>query len=368
MATIGRAVVAVAVLVAALLVDVPAAPAAPVDGPGRRAVAQGLIADYDGDGRSDWVAINDFACIDGDDGHFAGPWYWNVQYSGNGQTRRVVMGDCNRDRPVVGDFNGDHRTDYAYVRWNDPKPGLLTWHVSYSSGGGETMQWGANDLGDQPVAGDFDGDGRTDFAVLRPNDPEPGDDTWVIRYAKGGADAHVPWGANDLGDQPVAGDFDGDGRTDFAVVRPHTYGNHWTWAIKYSGGGVYQEAWGLSDTYLPISGDYNDDGRTDLTVVYEPQDSSVYTWFYALSNGVTGSFSWGGVQTSPGGLRWGDYPLSGDFGGDGSTDWAVLRTLGTERWDVAVAGSSTVIHHSDANPTDVDDLPFPQQRDDGWTG
>ena len=93
------------------------------------------------------------------------------------------------------------------------------------------LQWGNASLGDQPLIGDFDGDGRSDLTVWR------GDGTWFwitssTDYAYAAARS-VQWGRASLGDVPLLADFDGDRRSDPGVWRPSS--GTWFWLTSSSG-------------------------------------------------------------------------------------------------------------------------------------
>ncbi len=153
------------------------------------------------------------------------------------------------DIPALGDYDGDGKTDYSVYRPNEGN-----WYIFLSS----TSSWAVFRFGlpgDVPVPSDYDGGGKTDIAVFRPSDGN-----WYLWFSEAQQFAAVHFGAN--GDKPVAADYYGDGKTDIAVYRP-SEGN-WYY-LKSSDLNYSVIHWGIS-TDKPVPADYDGDGRSDLTV------------------------------------------------------------------------------------------------------
>ncbi len=177
------------------------------------------------------------------------------------------------------------------------------------------------DITDAPVAGlaipkirnaDFDGDGKSDVSIFR---PDAG--LWYYLNSSNGSAGGVAFGAP--GDIPVPGDFDGDGKTDTAVFRPADG----VWHLLTKAGVYTSRAFG-SPGDVPVAADYNNDGKTDLAV-FRPSNS---TWYIANSDSQ-GTYTY--IQFG----QAGDKPAPADYDGDGKADIAVFRPVGatgTEWW------------------------------------
>ena len=114
------------------------------------------------------------------------------------------------DKPVVGDWNRDGRTDVGVVRGN-------LWMLRNAPDAGTTwrkFRFGA--ATDVPVTGDWNGDDRDGIGVRRGsryflrNDPSKGKPTYSYAYGR-------------KSDAPVIGDWDGDGTDSVGVVRGSTW-------------------------------------------------------------------------------------------------------------------------------------------------
>jgi glucose/arabinose dehydrogenase len=234
-----------------------------------------------------------------------------TSYSAGGEVRKITMLPSPPGTAPPADFDGDGKSDISVYR-----PNTGVWYVSRSAGGTTVINWGSP--GDRPIAADYDGDGKTDFAVFRPSTA-----IWYVQRSSGGTTI-LNWGVN--GDVPMSGDYDGDGKTDIAVYRPNTG----VWYVSRSAGGSTILNWG-SPGDIPATGDFDGDGKTDFAV-FRP---STAIWYVQKSSGGTTILNWG-VN--------GDVPKAGDYDGDGKTDIAVYRP-NTGVWYVSRStGGSTVIN------------------------
>ncbi len=227
------------------------------------------------------------------------------------------------DAPVAGakipknkpaDFDGDGRTDVSVYR-----PDSGNWYILNSS----TSVLSAASFGiatDKIVPGDYDGDGKTDTAVYRPSNG-----TWYFLLKAGTFNARS-FGTD--GDIPVAADYNGDGKTDVAVYRPSN--GYWYISNSDSLGTYSFVSFGTGDD-KPVPADYDGDGKTDIAV-YRP---STGDWYVIRSS--DGSYYAANLGTAT------DQPVAGDYDGDGKADIAVYRpSTGDWLLQQTTAGSAAV--------------------------
>ena len=162
-------------------------------------------ADFDGDGGAD-LAVFSEAPTRPEGAIF------KVRSGRGSSTRDEQLGRAG-DVPLAGDWDGDGRADPTVYRRADAggAQGAFLYRLSGAkSSVVHSISLGA--AGELPVLGDFDGDGRTDAAVFRPSMG-----TWLLRLSGDGGLRTLSFGS--AGDLPVVADYDGDGRADPAVYR-----------------------------------------------------------------------------------------------------------------------------------------------------
>lgn len=156
------------------------------------------------------------------------------------------------DTPIVADIDGDGLADIGFYRnglW-----GFLKSSLNYDFCCGQFFFWGGAGL--QPVVGDFDGDGKADIAYMVP--PSGAESAaYAILQSSANYDFNqailVAAGFPALGDTPVVGEFDGDGKDDPGIWRA----SQGVWIIPRSSANyetfIFSQ-WGQpGDTPLPRS-------------------------------------------------------------------------------------------------------------------
>ncbi len=254
------------------------------------------------------------------------------------------------------DFDGDNKTDYAVVRDAGASDHLI-WYTQRSTEGFSAQQWGSIET-DFSVPGDYDGDLKWDIAVWRMG-------VFYILQSSTGALQTVPFGQ--VGDDPTSTqDFDGDGIVDPTVTR--NVGSNVVWYIQRSSLGFTAIIFGRGDADLPVRGDYDGDGKAD-PAVYRLGFPVQANTFYVLRS------SDGGVQGETFGNFQTDWVVPSDFDGDGRTDYAVWRgkgvgTSGVWYWRQSSDGALRALHFGlgGAAGSSASDRPTPGDYDgDGKT-
>ncbi len=287
-----------------------------------------LMGDVNGDGAKDLIFVFDH----GNNGLTTRTKLSN----GDGTYTSVqqIMGDGPGvyDHPTLtGDVNGDGRTDLIFV-FDYGNSGLTT-RTKLSNGDGtytgvqQIMGDGAG-VHDYPaLTGDVNGDGKTDLVFIF----DHGNNGLTTRTKLSNGDGTYTSVQQIMGDgagvhdyPALAGDFNGDGKTDLVFIFDHG-NNGLTTRTKFSNGdGTYisvQQIMGDGagvHAYPTLTGDVNADGRTDLIFVFDYGNSGL-TIRTKLSN-ADGTYT--NVQEILGdGAGVHEYPtLTGDVNGDGKTD------------------------------------------------
>lgn len=158
-------------------------------------------------------------------------------------------------------------------------------------------------LGWLPLAGDWNGDGRTTIGAW-----DPAARTFRLKNTLQPAGADLFRSATPPSDRaiPLAGDWDGDGRDSVGFYDPATSTFHLTnrWSA-----GPCEIVFAFGQGGLPVAGDWNGDGR-DSVGLYVPGRSA-----FLLRNGLSAGPP--SVRVGFGTPRAGWLPLAGDWDGDG---------------------------------------------------
>ena len=227
-------------------------------------------------------------------------------------------GTTSNDAPA--DFDGNGRTDFNVVRNIGGSSGQLVWYTLLNGPNTFTSDFFGLAT-DFITPGDYDGDGKDDIAIWRESQQQ-GTSGFYILQSSNGTFRFVQFG--EANDNPfVVRDYTGDGVDDPAIYRPGPQSVFWYLASSGpSAGSAESSAWGVSAD-APCPGDYTGDNKADFCVFRNVGGQGVFF----IHPGTGGPDVPGADIVSFFGLG-SDTIVPGDYDGDGKADLAVTRNTG----------------------------------------
>lgn len=272
-----------------------------------------VLFDYTGTGVTSYTTVRNTG------GGSGGAITWTIRENDGttaGPITSFVLG-INTNSFTDGDYDGDGIRDAAVY---DAAPGRLT--VRRSSRPGDVplvIQLGATS-DDPTISGDYDGDNVTDFAVYRAGATAGDPSSTIIRSSRSGQVRTVTTGQN--GHFPASGvDYTGDGIADMLMQSNGGGGNGRFILFDGVNGNQLNDFIFGSPTDVIVLGSHAGSPVADVTLIRG--GGGQITWL--TRDGATG------IASDPVilGASATDFPLSGDFDGDGLYDQAVWRPSAT---------------------------------------
>ncbi len=266
------------------------------------------VSDFNGDGKLDLVVTG---------GYGTG---WVALLLGDGAGGFGAPATYSTGIPAyaaaIGDFNGDGKKDVATVSGLDKKVSFLL-----GDGAGGLGLMGNFSVTTEPIsitAGDFNGDNFTDVAVTGSGSPS------FVSIILGNATGDY----REVSTMPAplspisitSADFNGDNKLDLAVSYSWSTPRHGVSIMLGTGAGTFGAGTEIFTGYEPsavMAGDFNGDGKSDLAVTVNGTTVSGSNAVAVLSGNGNGGFAtpkYFGTAIGPTSLA------RGDFNNDGKTD------------------------------------------------
>ena len=254
-----------------------------------------VAGDFNADGKTDFLMVGGqylYEFLSNGDGTFTG----NTILVSNGWNFGTPPSASFT--PITGDFNGDGKSDFIMMgagnlyEFLGNGDGTFTYTTITISTG---WNFGSPPIsGFMPIVGDFNGDGKTDWVMLA------GGTLYEFQSRGDGTFNYltIPTGSWNFGNPasaayvPVAGDFNSDGKADFALIGGNS-ANIYQFLSKGDGTFAFNtiampNGWNFgsppSANYWLSAGDFNGDGKADFAMV---NGTSIYTVSPAGSYGDT---------------------------------------------------------------------------------
>ena len=308
------------------------------------------IAKFYGYGSTTFIAVWSYL---GSSLVYRGIWWYSAEFDVNRIKGRVVAGNFQgnangRDTIIVFYENASAWTDAFFFTYD--------WSGGFNNGTDMILIWrsysfGASDITDRVVSGDFDGDGQDEIIAFH-DDGGNNISAYMFQFddttnlLNGGSSYWPPiWLSNtfcakDITGRVVAGDFDGDGRDE--IITFHDDGGNTTTAYMFrfdngvlnDGSSYWPPVWS-SNTFCAkditgriVSGNFqgNANGREDIIVFYDEGAAITTAYFFSFyaSTGLLndGSIYWPPVWSSQGyaGSAITDRIVGGNFTNNGKDE------------------------------------------------
>ncbi|RKX45871.1 MAG: hypothetical protein DRP64_04075, partial [Verrucomicrobia bacterium] len=278
-----------------------------------------------------------------------GAWFGNISSNGFGalpsETSLASYGAAWAN-PMVGDVTGDGFDDMVVVQ--DPENdgvGVWGWAAAHTvDTDADEVGEMSSTLGTPPTSGfnwgavadtrytglaDITGDGIQDAVYVSSTFVWFATPSTTNGLGTGTTQGNIGYGTTTLNDQPILGDFNGDGMDDFGVWRQDTGGTY----IKLTGGTVGSGVMGTGGTAggtfgnstwdYSLVGDINGDGRDDLVLV--EKDSAANLQWQAAFGQADGRLDASYQSNMAAFGLTNDVPMLADINGDGMDDLVVVR-------------------------------------------
>jgi hypothetical protein len=306
----------------------------------------GPSGDFDGDGKAEIAVFYDYS------GDNTGLFLFNSNGTSNSRVWLSGPGNwgANRTKFVTGDFDGDGKSEIAALYdYGDDTTGVFLFNPdgtpkprAWISGAGH-WAWNRSKL----AVGDFDGDGKSELAVLY---DYGNDTTGLFLFNPDGTprprvwlsgEGHWGWSRSKL----AVGDFNGDGKSELAVL--YDYGSDNAGLLLFNSDGTPNSRvwlsgagnWAVSRSKL-AAGDFDGDGKSELAVLYDYGNDTTGLFLFNPDGTprprvwLSGAGHWG----------WNRSKLAvGDFNGDGKSELAVLYDYGSDN-------TGLILFNSDGTP------------------